>query len=503
MTKLWKQAVAMILSFTLMIAVMPQSKVLADAAGTGWSIADDTLTITGDDYVPGELLWNDGYKSQFTKIVVAEGVTTIPSFAFQNFTGVTSITLPSTLTTIMDWSFQGVSLSEITIPESVTVIDTNAELRPGKIIGTKGSAAEVYANEKGITFEEKQTEQDTGFEVEENVLTITGDAYKDYVSWIIFNEDYKNAITKIIVEEGVTNIPDFAFQNLSNVTEVVLSDTVKTIGSYSFQGINLKELTIPGSVETIAADASIDTELMKGTTDVAKNYAEANGITYVDLTVSTYTISKDGTVLETIEEGAEFVVPDDTEYGYYVKAESGNKMYQGGTSIIVHEDLEISGVNQLTVTASEQAGIRIDGISGIRYQAAILSDNMEAVASDLITEGMLITANDIYQNQEEPVLDLTSTYTKIQIVNDGWYNNNVGTYCGSVVHVVESNYIRNFIGRAYVTINYANGETTTVYSNMTGVRSISGIANAIISAGDLDKFTPEQQLQIQKFAVAK
>ena len=165
-------------------------------------------------------------------------------------------------------------------------------------------------------------------------------------------------------------------------------------------------------------------------------------------------------------------------YGYLCDG----KMYAPNTEVTVEGDMAFTSVNELSVTMANGAGIRYIGSAGIRFQSTILSDNMDAVASNAITEGTLITANDIYEAKGTD-LTLTSDYTKLDVVNSGWYQDTVGTYCGSICDVVESNYIRNFTARAYVTINYENSDAVTVYSSMGPVRSISQVASAVKAAG--------------------
>ena len=178
----------------------------------------------------------------------------------------------------------------------------------------------------------------------------------------------------------------------------------------------------------------------------------------------------------TVEDGK--VTLGDAEYGYFCDG----KMYAPNTAVEVAEDMAFTSVKELSVSMANGAGIRYAGSAGIRFQASVASDNMDAVASDAITEGTLITANDIYEAKGTP-LTLTSDYTKIDVKNSGWFQNQVGTYCGSICDVVESNYIRNFTARAYVTVNYENGDAVTVYSNMGPVRSISQVAAAVKAAG--------------------
>jgi hypothetical protein len=192
----------------------------------------------------------------------------------------------------------------------------------------------------------------------------------------------------------------------------------------------------------------------------------------------TCTVTVDGTVVETVAEGENFTLGT-AKYGYY----ADGKMYPAEYTITVNENMEFSSVNSLSVSEKDGAGIKTTKPSGLRFQAEITSDNMEAVsAQDAITSGMLITTNDLFENNGQ-TLTLATSYQRLNIVNRGWYDEKAGTFCGSVSNIAEENYMRKFIARAYVTIDYVNGKSVTVYSNMSDVRSINYVANAVKSAG--------------------
>ncbi len=168
----------------------------------------------------------------------------------------------------------------------------------------------------------------------------------------------------------------------------------------------------------------------------------------------------------------------DAKYGYLCDG----KMYAPNRTVEVVDGMTFTSVNELSVTMANGAGIRYigneEGTGGIRFQARIASDNMAAVASSAITEGTLITANDIYEAFEKE-LTLTYSHDKINVKNSGWFNGQTGTYCGSICRVNELNYIRDFTARAYVTVNYENADAVTIYSSMGPVRNISDIAKKV------------------------
>ena len=66
--------------------------------------------------------------------------------------------------------------------------------------------------------------------------------------WFNFRTD----ITKVIINGGITNIGDLAFELCSNLKTITIPDNVKSIGSRAFNGCsNLIDVTIPESVTSI------------------------------------------------------------------------------------------------------------------------------------------------------------------------------------------------------------------------------------------------------------
>lgn len=206
-----------------------------------------------------------------------------------------------------------------------------------------------------------------------------------------------------------------------------------------------------------------------------------------------YTVTVDNEAT-TVEEGENNYTFGSAEYGYF---DVNNKViYKSGTTITVTKNMEFTSINTLSIEATKGVGIRFADPSGLRFKATITTDNKTALNSDAITEGFLITTNDIYTENGFNGKVLTVENKP----EDGkkWFNDEEGTYCGSVVNIVD--YTRKFVAKAYVTINYVNDDAETLESDVVGYKSISGVANYIIDNGFIGNYDEKAQALINKFA---
>ncbi|MDO5805534.1 MAG: leucine-rich repeat protein [Eubacteriales bacterium] len=88
-------------------------------------------------------------------------------------------------------------------------------------------------------------------------LTISGAGdMKDYADSTVPWKDSRDAITKVVVESGVTTVGDNAFYGCKNLTQVSLPAGLTCIGDSAFDGASsLTEIKIPDSVNEIKASA--------------------------------------------------------------------------------------------------------------------------------------------------------------------------------------------------------------------------------------------------------
>lgn len=235
-------------SFLVVITLVCLLNIPINAAGTSGACGDNlswsydaettTLTITGQ----GEMDFGDrapwmDYSTKVTRIVIADGVTTVGSYAFSGFTALSTVSMPSTITTIGQNAFYGCyrlenisltnvtsigkyafsdcrAISEITIPAGVTCIEWGA-----------------FSDCSGI-----KTVQ-----FHDGITEIGGYAFSGC-----------NALTSVTIPDSVKTINDNAFSSCYRLSSVILSKKLTTLGGNVFQGCpNLKRIVIPDSLTKI------------------------------------------------------------------------------------------------------------------------------------------------------------------------------------------------------------------------------------------------------------
>ena len=134
--------------------------------------------------------------SGLTSLTIPSSVTEIGSYAFEDCSGLTSLTIPSSVTSIGWYAFEGCSgLTSLTIPSSVTSIGRET------FMGCSG-------------------------------------------------------LTSLTIPSSVTSIGWSAFSGCSGLTSLTIPSSVTSIGYYAFSGCSgLTSLTIPSSVTSIDDNA--------------------------------------------------------------------------------------------------------------------------------------------------------------------------------------------------------------------------------------------------------
>ena len=165
-------------------------------------------------------------------------------------------------------------LSDDTNPETAKAVEQSETIIPAlkhKNATTRG-ASEPTETEPGYSGDRYCPDCDTVFEkgytywnednltwklYEDGTLNISGTgAMKDYDSDDSPATQKKDSVKKVVIEDDVTSIGDYAFWNCSNLTSITIPDSVTIIGNSAFNACSsLTSLTIPNSVTSIGNSA--------------------------------------------------------------------------------------------------------------------------------------------------------------------------------------------------------------------------------------------------------
>ena len=116
----------------------------------------------------------------------------------------------------------------------------------------------------------------------DGVLTITGEGEMTDYSYSNQSPWYDQHIKRIIIDDGVTTIGEFAFRDCSNLTSVTIPNSVTEIRGHAFDGCSaLTSVTIPNSVTTIGWSTFSGCSAITSVT-IPNSVTEIRGSTFKD-----------------------------------------------------------------------------------------------------------------------------------------------------------------------------------------------------------------------------
>ena len=115
---------------------------------------------------------------------------------------------------------------------------------------------EMEENEKHTEPVDGKCGENAQWSFEDGILTISGTGDMDSYNGLDLGSrqppwgDFRNDISRVIIENGITSIGAYAFARSSNLMDVEIPSSVQKIGIYAFQDCeNLKEVTLPDGVD--------------------------------------------------------------------------------------------------------------------------------------------------------------------------------------------------------------------------------------------------------------
>ena len=179
---------------------------------------------------------------EITSIEIPSNVTTLSNYVFQGCSGLTSLTLPAGITEIGDYAFWGCSgLTSLNLPAGIT------EIGEGTFYGCSGlTSLNLPA---GITW--------IGYEAFSGCSGLTSlnlPAGITSIGWKAF--EGCSGLTSLNLPAGITEIGSSAFEGCSGLTSLNLPAGITEIGNDTFSGCRgLTSLTLPAGITEIGDGA--------------------------------------------------------------------------------------------------------------------------------------------------------------------------------------------------------------------------------------------------------
>ena len=368
-----KKALSLLIVVCLITTMLPVAAFAAESGSCGanatWTLDGSTLTISGTgaiaDYTEsGSAPWY-AKRAQVRTIVVEEGITSIGDGAFDYLYNATAVQLPSTLTWIGDSAFQGCRMLEnVSLPDGVTHIGYSAfyscsaigELVLPEGLTELGTHTFESSGLTRIVIPESLTylPERCFMRCEKLTEVVMHDGITELGDWCFSCTD---ALENIDLPKGLTEIPWGCFSD-SGLKRVSIPDGVTTLRVNAFNGCaSLEEVEIPDSVTMIYDHAFADTKSLKtielpaGLTATSYGLFSGSGLESITLPDGMIGLSRD-TFLD-CKNLTTVVMPDSMEvFGEYCFARCTSLKsleLPKNTRVVEYGAFESTGLEQIVI----------------------------------------------------------------------------------------------------------------------------------------------------------
>lgn len=229
---------------------------------------------------------------------------------------------------------------------------------------------------------------------ETGVLTISGNGYwKARTPGDHYWRHYYDAIKKVVVKEGIEEIPDYALDGCVNLTEVVLPNGLKRIDYQAFAALKLESITIPKSVEYIGERAFCGDAHLTSVYFPGKISEEIEEDAFGEVTATVYYSKEDNTATEALRQnygGNLTWKPYTIRKKQTIKASSytktyGSKAFSLGAKTSGDGKLTYTSGNKKIATVSSKGNVTIKGYGSVTITIKAAQTEHYLAASKKIT----------------------------------------------------------------------------------------------------------------------
>ena len=256
----------------------------------GHSAFENTAYYQNDNNWANGLLYINNYlieaKKDISGVVnIKNGTKTIVEYAFSGCTGLTSVTIPDSVTSIERGTFQDCAgLTSVTIPDSVTSIGSSAfrgctrlasVTIPDSVTSIGSYAFSGCTGLTSVTIPDSVTSiGSAAFYGCTGLTTVTIPDSVTSIGYYAFR--VCTGLTSVTIPDSVTSIGYRAFEDCTRLTSITIPNSVTSIEGGTFRGCTgLTSVTIPASVTSIGWAAFEDCNKLTAV-EIPKNVTELN-----------------------------------------------------------------------------------------------------------------------------------------------------------------------------------------------------------------------------------